>query len=85
MQNISSHPFLTKLNVLHMNGKIKTNRSTNSQKQAQITTERNNTMLCKKKAGADKNYVQNIVKRTRHGKQLIKRKILHIKRNIGYF
>jgi hypothetical protein len=54
MQNISSHPFLTKLNVLHMNGKIKTNRSTNSQKQAQITTERNNTMLSKKKQGQTK-------------------------------
>jgi hypothetical protein len=52
MQNF---PFLIKLNVLHMNSENKTDCSTNSQKQAQVTTERNNTMLSKKKAGADKN------------------------------
>ncbi len=75
---------LIKINVLHMNSENKTDCSTSSQKQAQITTEKNNTMLSKKSRGRQK-YVQHIVKGTRHGKQLIERKIFHIKRNIGYF
>jgi hypothetical protein len=45
---------LIKLNVLHMNSENKTDCSTSSQKQAQITTEKNNTMLSKKKQGQTK-------------------------------
>ncbi len=83
MQIISSHPFFDKIKC-PWTVKIKPTALRIHKNKHNLQTERNNTIVSKKSRGRQK-YVQNIQKGTRHGKQLIERKILHMKRNIVYF